>query len=304
MGWRIVLISNTSNIHIKNRQLCIDQENQNLHLPLEDISALIIDNPHTSLNSYVLSECAEVNAILISVDKSHIPNGIFIPFSPHSRHSKVILQQINLGQVQKKQLWQGIIKQKITNQALTLQNKTNKQTAEFLYKTALNVKSGDSTYLESTAAQYYFKYLFSAEFSRKNEDFYNACLNYTYAITRAIIAKYLVAYGFIPSLGIFHANDLNSFNLADDIIEPYRPLVDEYILDIYPPKHYTNTKQYLEPKNKQDLTKICQQQVLIKNEKMKWTNAIEQTVISLSRYLNGNIDDLELPQRFYHEYRE
>ncbi|MFM2344279.1 MAG: hypothetical protein RLZZ210_889 [Pseudomonadota bacterium] len=304
MGWRIVLVSKPSNIHIKNSQLHIDQDKHSIYLPLEDISVLVIDNPHITLNSYVISEFAEVNAIIISVDKKHMPNSICLPFLPHSRHSKVILQQIELGQVQRKQLWQQIIKQKVTNQALVLENHRSKEVADYLYKLALQVKSGDTTFIESTSAQYYFKYLFSNSFSRKNEDFYNSCLNYAYAITRSTIAKYLVAYGFTPSLGLFHASELNSFNLADDIIEPYRPFVDSYILSLYPFTKYDDSYKNLEPKHKQDLIKICEQQVLVKGEKMKWVNAIEQSVISFSRYLNGNVSSLELPQRFYHEYRE
>ncbi|MGB4660961.1 MAG: type II CRISPR-associated endonuclease Cas1, partial [Mobilitalea sp.] len=138
-----------------------------------------------------------------------------------------IKQQLDLSKPQKKRLWQQIVKMKIHNQGLCYEMVGGD--SSYLYSLEKKVNSGDSTNLEATAATYYFKALYGYRFKRGDENLINSCLNYGYTIIRGIIARCIVCHGLEPSFGLFHKNELNSFNLVDDFIEPLRPFVDYFI---------------------------------------------------------------------------
>lgn len=240
MSFRIVMITNQSYLQVHNKQLQISQGIEKYTIPLEDIACIILDNYAISLSANLLSRCADYNVAVISCDDSHVPNGIFHSYLPHSRQSMVINKQINLSEPFKKRIWQTIIKQKITNQAMCLQQTNQKLIADKLFNMASKVSSGDKSNLEAQASRIYFPNLFGKEFTRLTKtDHYkiiendyqdiNASLNYTYTILRSLICRYIVGYGLLPSLGVFHCNQLNAFNLADDLIEALRPYVDWYI---------------------------------------------------------------------------
>ena len=205
--------------------------------------------------------------------------------------------QINMSQPLRKNLWQTIVKQKIINQAAVLNKFGYDETAGKLIKLTTEVRSGDSTNRESIAARLYFAELFD-DATRRKPTWYNSALNYTYAIVRSVVARSISARGLVPSLGLFHHSELNSFNLADDIIEPYRPFVDDYVLSTISVKHVGDTGDSLLTKEDRHLAiDILNNYVTINNKQFTVRDAIDITVESLVRAIkDGMVTELELPR--------
>lgn len=230
MGWRSVLITQAAHLSLKNQALQIKQEQGQAQVMLEDIAALVLDNLQITLSAQLLSACAQRNIAVITVDETHLPNGVLYGFLPHSRALKVMQAQLAMSRPQQKRLWQSIIQQKIRNQASVLGALAQAEAAKPLYVMANLVKSGDPDNFEAQAAQLYFKTLFGKGFQRRDESLVNAALNYSYSLVRSALARSLVAYGFLPAFGLQHHNEQNAFNLADDLIEPYRPHIDYWVI--------------------------------------------------------------------------
>ncbi len=240
-AWRTILVSKPCRLSMKNRQLVYEPKGEStITVPLEDITVIVLENNASSLSSALLSHIAESNIALFTCDNYHMPNGLFTPFHQHSRLSQIAHIQVEMKLPLKKQIWQKIITQKISNQAGVLRyfDKEDFQVKILEAK----VKSGDSENLEALAARRYWSLLFN-DFTRDQKalDARNIALNYGYAILRGVVARSLVAYGLLPTFGVFHRSELNAYNLADDIIEPLRPMVDmvvkklelEDALDVY-----------------------------------------------------------------------
>ena len=188
----------------------------------------------------------------------------------------------------KKRLWKSIVIQKICNQANVLKICSIDKWEE-VESISLKVKSGDTSNMEGIAAARYFKLLFGKNFTRGSENTVNAMLNYGYSVLRSMIAKNLVAYGFEPSLGIHHKSVLNSFNLADDMIEPFRPIVDLFV------RIYAEDEEELTTKVKTRLADLLNMNVLINGKYFTCSRAIELQIQSLSGFINGRNTELDLP---------
>jgi CRISPR-associated protein Cas1 len=298
MGWRSIVISNPAKLTFAQNALQITQgegaNQQTAKVPLEDIATLVIDEPQVNLTAKLLSACADAHIAVITVAENHLPNGVLLPYLPHSRALKIMRAQLALSVPNKKRIWQQVVQQKISNQAAVLTRHTgNKVAMQRLFYLARSVRSGDPDNTEGQAAQVYFRALFDANFSRQQENFYNAALNYGYAVIRASIARSLCSYGFLPAFGLFHHNELNSFNLADDLIEPYRPLLDAYVLKCFPKMGIAQDDliRRLKPSDKALLVGFLHQDIHL-NQHAGDTActalaAIETTVISLSQMVQA-----------------
>lgn len=225
-AWRTILVTKPCRLSLKNLQLFYEPKDEmSISVPLEDITVIVLESNQASMSVALLSACAEKNIALFTCDNYHMPNGLFMPFHQHSRLSQISHIQKEMKLPLKKQLWQRVITQKIINQSQLLAKFDKDNFGLEVLKN--RVKSGDSENLEALAARRYWSSLFD-NFSRDQKalDPRNIALNYGYAIVRGAVARSLVSYGLLPTYGIFHNSDLNPFNLADDIIEPLRPLVD------------------------------------------------------------------------------
>ena len=225
-AWRTILVSKPCRLSMKNRQLIYEPKDEpTIQVPLEDITVIVLETNQSSLTSALLSHIAENKIALFTCDNYHMPNGLFTPFHQHSRLSQIAHIQVDMKLPLKKQVWQKIITQKISNQAKLLSyfNKNDFQVSVLEDK----VKSGDSENLEALAARRYWSLLFD-DFTRDQKAFdpRNIALNYGYAILRGAVARSLVSHGLLPTFGVFHRSELNAYNLADDMIEPLRPMVD------------------------------------------------------------------------------
>lgn len=220
------MIQNSANLSLYKGQLRLRNDEGEFTLPVEDITALILESPQITLSSTLLSACQEHGVVVITCDTAHMPNGILLPFQQHSRQSRVAHIQISSTINFKDRLWQHVVQNKITNQASCLESVLGIDQATRLYALANRVEVGDSKNTEALAARDYWPRLMGQEFRRSGDDLVNAALNYGYAVVRALVARSQVAYGLLPTFGIHHSNELNAFNLTDDMMEVFRPFVD------------------------------------------------------------------------------
>ena len=227
---RTLEISHPSYLKSHQAQLVIEQNHQEVgKVAFEDLGVLILAHPQVTLTQAVLEACAQVNCVIVHCDHRHMPSSLTLPMAAHSLHSKIIQQQIHITPVRRKQLWQQIVREKITQQAQTLQNLNIR--AQSLTRLISQVQSGDKTNLEAQAAQKYWKLLLGQDFRRDPDlEGVNSLLNYGYAIIRAAIARALVATGFHPAIGLNHSNQYNAYCLADDVMEPFRPWIDQQVV--------------------------------------------------------------------------
>lgn len=291
MGWRSVLVSKPARLSVKNRQLLLEQDQGiTATLPLEDLSVVVLDTPHTLLTGALLSELAAHDVALVCCDASHHPNGVLLPFLPHSRALRVMQKQLALTVPQKKRAWQGIVQRKLRNQGACL-DRFSPGAGGFLFAQADYVRSGDPDNREASGARYYFAELFGTGFTRDQPGWCNAALNYGYAIVRAAIARSLVAHGFLPAFGLHHKSQLNAFNLADDLIEPLRPLVDHWAK-----AHATENARELCKEDKAALIQLLYADVRMQAGTMNVQAAIDRMVESLSRYCDtASVAELDWP---------
>lgn len=289
MAYRNIFVANQSVLKLKNNQLIVDN-GEEYSFPIEDVRSVILDNCSTTVTCSLLSELAGQGVCVMVCDSKHMPACMLLPVGSYCRISKRITLQINQSSPKLKRIWQRIVVSKIENQARCLEINNN-----HLYLQLINISktvaSGDSTNREGYAARVYFKALFGDDFTRDDESIINAGLNYGYAILRSYICKTLVAYGFEPSLGIHHKNQLNQFNLADDLIEPFRPVVDNYV--------FQNIEKWdgeFKTAQKGALQLLLNSAVLLDGKRHSVANAIELVVQGIVSAYEEDIQKLKLPQ--------
>ena len=295
MGWRTVVITKPSKISIENDQLrYAPKDGEVIKVPIDDISVIILEVHQVTITSALMSRLTESNIVLFTCDKSHSPNGVFIPFHQHSRYAQVAHKQIAWTEPFKKRLWKQIVSSKVINQSQTLAY-MGKEKVTQLQNYAKNVKSGDSTMVESSAARVYFIALFG-KFNRRDEsDWRNSALNYGYALIRGAISRSLAAHGFLPAFGLFHHSTLNAFNLSDDIIEPYRAFVDVVVAEHYETFIELPDTRFL-PEHKVELYQLFTMKTMIDSTSTTLLNSIEVCVTSLmSATLEKDVALLKLP---------
>lgn len=280
MVWRSVMISRPARLRRQHYSLAIEQE-ETAYVPFEDIAVIVLDHREITLTLPVLSACAEYGIGLYATGHNHQPAGVFLPFLAHTRTTRMLRLQLTLGRPAAKQVWAAIVRRKIENQAICLKL-CGKSGADRLASYARRVRSGDPDNLEAQAAGIYFAQLFGADFSRADARWTNAALDYGYAVLRGAIARGLVAHGLHPTVGLFHDSEQNAFNLADDLIEPFRPLVDLHVA-----KHAALTQGELIPADKQALVALLNVDVAMPQGKMSVLSAIEYAVESLVRVFEG-----------------
>lgn len=226
----------TSPLHLslKNAQLVINTEGyqeDRRTVPIEDIGVIIIDNQMLSITIPLLNELIEAGVAVILCDKKGLPQAMLQSFEGNSLQGEYLCNQISVSDILRKQLWKQIIESKIHNQASLLQKLHNN--GDILKPYYSNVKSGDSDNREGIAARIYWNALFGKGFVRdRNLSGINSLLNYGYTILRSATARALISSGLTPSLGLFHHHRSNAFPLADDMMEPYRPFVDELVYQL------------------------------------------------------------------------
>lgn len=262
--------------------------------PIEDIGVIILDNKQITITSGLLEALLENNSAVITCGSKSMPTGLMLPLCGNTTQNERFRHQLDASLPLKKQLWQQTVKTKIENQAAILKKCTGKE-VRCMNKWAIDVKSGDSENQEARAAAYYWKNLFPIEGFTRDRDSIppNNILNYGYAILRAIVARALVASGLLPTLGIHHHNRYNAYCLADDIMEPYRPYVDELVYYIV-----TEIGNYdvLDKEIKSKLLTIPTLDVIISGKRSPLMVAVGQTTASLYKCFSGELRRITYPE--------
>jgi CRISPR-associated protein Cas1 len=288
---KTILLENKASLSTKNLQLVIKTEVRESKIPIEDIGFLVIDNSEIFLSIPALNLLIDNNTAVIICNSSHLPNGMFLNLNSHHIQQEIFKNQIEATIPLKKQLWQQTIVEKIKNQGLLLETITgNKNSFEFL---ASKVLSGDTTNMEGVAASQYWKSFFDMNFKRERfGDYPNNFLNYGYAILRAATARALSGSGLLNTLGIHHKSKYNAFALADDIMEPFRPIVDEKVVEIM--QKYD--EQELNTLIKSELLQILTRTVFFKDEKSPLMVALQKTASSLQHCYTGHRKKIKYPK--------
>lgn len=201
-------------------------------VPVEDIGVVVLEHPQTTVTLPLLNALSDNNAAVILCGSDRMPNAMLMNLDSNRTQGERYRAQIEAGEPLKKGLWRQIVEAKIRNQAALLR-KLGKE-GDLLKPYYANVRSGDADNREGAAARVYWSELFGRGFVRAREgEAPNGLLNYGYTILRAAVARALMGSGLFPAFGIFHRNRYNAFPLADDVMEPYRPYVDEAVFGLF-----------------------------------------------------------------------
>ncbi len=280
MNFINVFVSEGKNVSIKANNLSVEGE-ETMTFPLEDIGVVMLENHKCNITVRALSKLTEYGSTVFVCDERHLPSAVLLPANSYYKPLFNYNLQVSISKPRLKNLWKKIIEKKIYNQAQCLIK--NGIDSGKLVDLAQSVLSGDADNKEAQASAFYFPKLFGKNFTRDDDCLINSCLNYAYAIVRGVIARHICARGFLPCLGIFHCNTFNAFNLADDFIEPFRPIVDFFVynsLDDLGPQFGPHTKK--------KLFTILNLQVYSGEEKHNLSYAIEREVESIIGYYSGN----------------
>ena len=263
---------------------------------IEDLGVVVLDNKQITITSGLLEALLENNCAVITCDSKCLPVGLMLPLYGNTTQNERFRQQIEASLPLKKQLWQQTIKAKIENQASVLSDCSG-EVVKCMRIWASDVRSGDPDNLEARAAAYYWKSLFPNidGFTRDRDGVPpNNLLNYGYSILRAVVARGLVISGLLPTFGIHHHNRYNAYCLADDIMEPYRPYVDELVFRLV--ESY-GSKIELSKEVKARLLTIPTIDVRIGGKRSPLMVAVGQTTASLYRCFTGELRRISYPER-------
>ena len=264
-------------------------------IPIEDIGIIVLDHKQITITTGVISALLDNEVAIITCNDNRMPTGMLLPLMGNKVYNEKFRQQIECSLPLRKQLWQQTIKAKIENQANCLRKNTSTSIKPLMVM-AQKVKSGDADNCEAQAAVYYWKNIFPEihDFIRdRNGDAPNNLLNYGYAILRSVVARSLVISGLLPIYGIHHHNKYNAYCLADDIMEPYRPFVDDMVITIM-----KQLQQYQEINTdiKRVLLSIPTIDVFIDGKRSPLMVAVSTTTASLSKCFKGELRKIIYPE--------
>ena len=290
---RTIFLSNPYRLSLKNRQLVLSEKSGMpvKTAPIEDIGFVILEHPQISVTMKLVEELNENNVAVLFCDSKHMPSSMLLPLDAHHIQNELFRAQINTSEPLKKNLWKQTIAAKIKNQARLLEK--HGLNGRPLINLAKTVKSGDSDNREGFAARLYWNSLFGQDFIR---DRYgeppNMYLNYGYILLRSAVARALAGSGLLATLGIHHRNRYNAFCLADDIMEPYRPWVDEIAIRLF---EKWPGQLMLEKEQKAELLQLMTSDVKIGENRRPLMVALSQTTASLARCFSGEVRKITYP---------
>lgn len=295
MGYRQVIIKKSEKINLKDNQLVIVKEDSSIKIPLEDINYVLLEDPQTTITARLLSELGKNAISLITCDETYNPTSITYSYNYHFKQLEVFNKQLELDNSVKDEFWRQIVKRKIENSIRVLEM-TSKE--EFpiskLQSYAEEIIEGDITNREGLSAKIYFRSLFGSDFIRFDDDGINSALNYGYTIIATAIIRNLAVHGLNTYLGIHHYSKINNFNLAYDLLEPYRSIVDLFV--------YQNKDKIIYPLSfdfRKQLINLLNKEVIINKKKYTIDYSISLVIKSYINCFNTGEIKLDLPLIIY-----
>ena len=278
MSWRVVVISSRAKLEYKLGYLVIRYTDDVRKVFLPDSSVLLIENTGCSITAALLQKLWENKTCIIFCDDKRNPGAQLIPYYGSHDTSIKVAKQINWTESAKSKIWARIVKEKIYRQYTCLYQ-FNREISEKLFNYIDEIEDGDKTNREGHAAKVYFNSLFGLNFSRTQDNFINASLNYGYSIILSAICREIVSIGCITQIGIFHKNRFNEFNLGCDMMETFRPIVDNFVAK-------ASILEELNSERKMELVNLLNIDVRISGIKTSLLN-------SLNIYVRSVIESLE-----------
>lgn len=291
MGYRQVIIKKSDKMKLKDNNLVIINNEIERKVPLEDINFIILEDNKTVITARLLSEISKYFISMIICDEKYEPSSIMFAYNNHYKQLESFTLQLGLTEENKLNLWQSIVKKKIENEIIALEMTTQDESVINKLKQYLKeVEIGDSTNREGLAAKIYFRSIFGSQFIRFYDDSINSALNYGYTIIKSCILRTIVRFGLNSFLGIHHHSKTNNFNLAFDLIEPYRSIVDLYV--------YNNQDRIEFPLSfeiRKELINLLNYEVISNNMHCTIEYSIELLVKSYIKSLESGINCLVFP---------
>ena len=294
---RTLYFGNAAYLSLKDNQLVVKKPNEEVRTAaIEDVGFIILDSPQITITNALIGALLENNCAVLNCGRTHLPEGLLLPLAGNTLQSERFNAQIEASLPLKKQLWQQTIQQKIINQAAVLRQVHGFEVKNML-AWANSVRSGDADNREAVAAAYYWKEMFPdiPDFVRdRNGIPPNNLLNYAYAILRGIVARSLVVTGLLPTFGIHHHNRYNAYCLADDVMEPYRPIADKLICKIL--KELDDLPKELTTDIKASILQLPTIEVVIGENRSPLMNAVSMTTASLYKCFAGESRKIVYPE--------
>lgn len=231
MAFRSVVIASPCKLSYKGGYLVVRKEDDTTKVHLSEVSSIVLQTNQVYISAYLLSELAKEKISFVVADEKCSPIGHYLPLYGSHNTSKRIAEQLEWGEPIKKRVWQRVVKDKIAHQGMILNARARETEGEVLLGLVPEVRSGDTTNREASAARIYFQALFGLGFSRDDDTPVNAALNYGYSILLSAVSREIVSRGYLTQCGICHRNEYNQFNLSCDLMEPFRPIVDRLVFD-------------------------------------------------------------------------
>lgn len=273
MSFRQIIVKDSRYLSLKDNNLVAkyEEDEYEIKIPIEDISIILIESDRTTLSMKLINKLSKNNIMVVTCDETKRPCTLIMPLSGHYRQLENFYCQLNLKEVSKQNLWREIVKQKIWNQKEVINLiKGNAQESDKLEVLYNDVKRNDATNREALAARVFFEELYGNEFKRFIDDKINNTLNFGYTVLVTLVMRNLSVYGLDMKLGIWHSSKSNMFNLAYDLVEPFRPIVDYFIIE-----NYEFINEDVSPMIRKKIVNILNVNVAINGEKYRVQNAIE-----------------------------
>jgi len=251
-AWKTIRITKPCTLRIDNGNLVIEDKEHRFKFSLDDTDSIVFEGDRFMISAKVIAALAKHKIATLFCDKYYMPSAILHPYHQSSLATKTLKAQLSITQDFADKLWQKLIIAKISLQkdVLEMLNKDTQKIEKYINQ----VRPADTSGTEAKSARVYWKALFN-NLIRESESFdiRNQALNYAYALVRSLITRDLSAAGFLPAIGMWHNNRYNAFNLSDDLMEPFRPIID---IAVYKVLQYHNTKEVITPQMKKELIQL------------------------------------------------
>lgn len=291
MPKRTIVIESPCWLSLRSCQMVVsfpEDERPPAIVPVEDMGYLIVDNQQAHFTMPLLAELAANNVAVLVCDNKHNPCSMLLNLDSHNIQGERFREQLEASQPAMKQVWKLIVERKILNQAALLRK--YKRVDLPLPDLAKSVRSGDSDNREGVAAHIYWARLLGEDFVRSRfGDGPNGLLNYGYTVLRAAVARAICGAGMLPVRGIHHRNRYNSFPLADDLMEPYRPYVDDAVMELL-----ADSGEQLDTEAKKHILGVLVCDVVVDGRLHLLSQALQLTCTSVAAYLAGRAKKLAL----------
>lgn len=298
MGFRQIYISNASKLSVSDKQLIINRLNSDpLSFPIEDLDVVFLEDPNSVVSTRLMTELSKCGVSLIVCGPDYLPTAITLPFDGYYKQTENLKRQIALLPSKRNKIWEVIIKTKIRNQARVIEcTSQDEYVHDELLDYLKNVKFGDENNMEGSAARVYFRSLFGPTFIRFGDTPISSALNYGYSILTGAVIRSCAFSGLNGNLGIWHDNASNANNLACDLVEPFRPVVDYFV--------YKNIASLTVPLSKEirkGLIDLLNSYVMIDKRRYQVSYAIGLLVNNYVEYLETGDISCVHPPEFFHQ---